>query len=83
MVGISSCYKLDVANSTLKLGIELDGPSHHTPKARVLDKKKTDFLSGMGWTVLRFSNREVTNDLEGCVRTVLCTISKLKDSTRT
>ena len=76
-------YKLDVANVLLKVCVEIDGPSHSTLKRQASDKRKDNVLRGKGWTVLRFSNQEVTDDLEGCVRMVLSTISKLKATTLT
>lgn len=76
-----TCYKLDIANPTLKIGIEVDGNSHYSRKAQ--DAKKDALLRSLGWTVLRFSNKEVTERLAGCVQTVLSTISKSKESTPT
>ena len=40
---------------------EIDGPVHALQK--VEDTERTDILSRYGLTVLRFSNREVMNDL--------------------
>lgn len=55
--GYPTHYKLDLANAELKVGIELDGPSHHSRKA--LDRKKDEKLASLGWTVLRFWNQEI------------------------
>lgn len=76
-------YKIDIANRPLKIGIEVDGGSHNTIKGRYQDKKKTDFLVSRGWTILRFKNSEVTEDLGAVVQVVLSTISKLKEPTPT
>jgi len=81
--GIPTHYKLDVANEELKVAIEVDGMSHNNYKVRANDRKKDKFLSGLGWTVLRFKNRQVREDLKGCVQTVLSTISKLPARTPT
>ena len=55
--GYPSHYKLDVGNTTLRIGIEADGPSHRSRKQ--LDVKKDAMLTSLGWTVLRFWNWEI------------------------
>lgn len=57
------CYKVDIADPTRKLAIEIDGPSHQTKKWKFLDKRKTEVLNALGWSVLRFSNQRVDTDL--------------------
>lgn len=74
---LPTAYKLDIANEILKIGIEVDGNSHCNPTRRAQDRKKEKVLTGLGWKVLRFSNREVMEHLEACVQMVLCTISEL------
>lgn len=81
--GLPTHYKLDIANETLKVGIEVDGRSHSSPAKQAEDRRKEAFLNSIGWTVLRFSNRQVTDDLAGCVQTVLSTISKSRSTTTT
>lgn len=76
-------YKLDIADPEHMISIEVDGASHNSPTRRTLDEKKDAFLAGLGWIVLRFSNREVTEHLEACVQTVQSTISKSSNSTHT
>lgn len=78
-----SCYKLDVACPELKVGIEIDGLSHHALERKRQDRKKDDFLTGLGWIVLRFRNAEVEKHLNECVQTVLSTISKPRPATPT
>ncbi|WP_408605425.1 endonuclease domain-containing protein [Desulfobacula toluolica] len=70
---LPTCYKLDIANPELKIGVEIDGISH-TGKRRKLDQKKNAHLKSLGWQVLRLSNKQVEADLAGCVRTVMSTI---------
>jgi hypothetical protein len=69
--GYPTHYKLDVANPTLKVAIEVDGQSHGLLVRQEQDRKKEAFLSGLGWTVLRVSNREALEELPS-------TISKLR-----
>ena len=81
--GYPAHYKLDIANEALQIGIEVDGPSHGALKVREADQRKQELLESRGWIVLRFSNRQVTEHLAGCVQTVLSTISKSRAPTPT
>ena len=81
--GYPTCYKIDVAAPWLKVGIEIDGNSHCVIERQQQDRKKEECLAGLGWTILRFTNKQVTQDLAGCVRTVLSTTSKLKQTITT
>lgn len=80
---LPTCYKIDIANSELLIGIEVDGKSHHLQSRQHQDRKKEAALSQLGWTILRFSNKDVTEDLQKCVQMVMSTISKLKNTTPT
>ena len=74
--GYPTCYKIDVAIPNKMIAIEIDGYSHCSLKRKEQDKKKTDFLSGLGWKVLRFKNKQVMEHLTDCVQTVMSTISE-------
>jgi hypothetical protein len=54
-----TCYKIDLANPVLKIGIEVDGYSHHSRKKE--DQKKDVMLASLGWKVLRFWNKDILN----------------------
>jgi hypothetical protein len=74
--GYPSHYKLDIAEPSLQVAIEVDGQSHHCTRIRERDDKKDAFLFSRGWLVLRFWNEEILEDLdrvEACIRS---TISK-------
>jgi hypothetical protein len=58
-LGYPTNYKLDLALPSLRIGIEVDGSSHHTIKGKERDAKKDAKLASLGWTVLRFSNRAI------------------------
>ena len=79
--GYPTCYKVDIGNETLRVAIEVDGQSHYS--RRSLDAKKDKLLRGLGWTVLRFSNKQVTERLAECVLMVTSTISKSHQLTST
>jgi hypothetical protein len=79
--GYPTSYKVDIADGANMIAIEVDGGSHLSLKGQAMDAKKTELLSSLGWTVLRFSNQEVMERLEECVQTVMSTMSKLKERT--
>ncbi len=67
-------YILDIACRTAKLGIELDG-SHHSEQAP-RDDARTAYLTGQGWTILRFWNNEVSENLDGVVNVILTAVAQ-------
>ncbi len=50
---LPSHYKLDIANPTTKVAIEVDGPSHAGFGREEQDRKKQTFLLAAGWKLLR------------------------------
>jgi leucyl-tRNA synthetase len=63
-------YKVDIADPARRLAIEIDGATHNRKKWRYLDRRKTEVLNALGWSVLRFSNQRVDSDLEGVLREI-------------
>lgn len=55
--GYPTHYKLDIANFSLKIAIDVDGNSHHSRRSQ--DAKKDAMLVSLGWKVLRFWNRDI------------------------
>jgi hypothetical protein len=74
--GLSTHYKIDLADVASRLAIEIDGASHAALERQAQDEKKDAFLRSIGWSVLRFSNEAVMERLEECVRTVVSTTSR-------
>lgn len=70
-------YKIDIAIPAYMLAIEVDGPSHGTVRVKEKDKKKEKFLTSRGWTLLRFSNKEILEAPTICAEAVMSTIWKL------
>lgn len=79
--GLPTHFKLDIANPDLMVAVEVDGKSHCSQERQEQDRRKTAWLNGAGWTVLRFSNEEVMADTAACARTVTSTTSKLSAHT--
>lgn len=77
-------YKVDLAHIESKTAIEVDGATHKTPRWRFLDRRKTDILGLLGWSVLRFWNEEVLADPEGVAEQIRTfTTSRLQGTTTT
>lgn len=74
-------YKIDIANPKIKLAIEIDGFSHSAIKRKYQDLKKTNFLCSIKWKVLRFTNRQVETDLNGCLKQIKSMTSQLRKTT--
>lgn len=58
-------YIVDFYCAKWKLVIELDGDSHFTPEAERYDLERDRFLGSVGLTVLRFSNQDVMQNIDG------------------
>lgn len=52
-------FIVDFYCSAAKLVVELDGGQHYEDAEIEYDRKRTDYLNGLGLTVLRFTNTEV------------------------
>ncbi len=52
------------------LVIELDGGQHYEIEAKEKDRRRDEYMSRAGLTVLRFSDREVFINLEGVMRKI-------------
>ena len=58
-------FIVDFYCAALKLVIEIDGDSHFTTEAKEYEEARTKVLEGYGLKVIRFTNDEVMNNLEG------------------
>ena len=64
-------YIVDFVCNEKKLIIEVDGGQHNDKKQVEYDKKRTEFLEGKGYRVLRFWNCDIDNNIEGVYQTIL------------
>lgn len=60
-------YFLDFAIPELKVGIEVDGEFWHSRKDVTKQEERQKFIENNGWQVLRFTDREVKENLGGCL----------------
>jgi len=61
-------YIIDFVARTQRLAIELDGHGHG--ETEVYDDRRTRFLELKGYRVIRFTNNEVTSNIEGVAEIV-------------
>ena len=58
-------YILDFYCAAAKLAVELDGSLHYEPAVQAYDEKRTAYLSSIGVKVVRFSNLDILQNLQG------------------
>ncbi len=63
-------YIVDFVCKQAKLIVEIDGDTHYSDDVIVRDARRTAFLEGRGYRIVRFTNGEVMGEPEG-VFTVL------------
>ncbi len=63
-------YIVDFYCPKANLIIEVDGGQHYSEEGMAKDQKRDEFLQASGFKVLRFSDREVLENLEGLLRMV-------------
>ncbi len=63
-------YVIDFYVASHKLAIELDGDTHFTTEAIEYDRQRTAHLEGFGIEVLRVTNRDVFENIEGVLTTI-------------
>ena len=56
---------VDFYCASAKLVIEVDGSQHYEPRGIAYDEERSAFLSELGLTVLRFSNRDIDRNFCG------------------
>ena len=61
-------FILDLACREAKLAVEVDGGQHADSDA---DARRTRWLEGEGWTVIRFWNSDVRNNPDGVAEAIL------------
>jgi very-short-patch-repair endonuclease len=64
-------YILDFVEFSRKIIIEVDGPHHEGSES---DKRRDAHFQRSGFTVLRFWNHEVDNDLDGVVERIVAAL---------
>jgi very-short-patch-repair endonuclease len=60
-------YIADFAHLRGQLVVEIDGATHSSDEERAYDARRTAFLKSRGWTVVRFTNADVYESVDGIV----------------
>lgn len=68
-------YITDFCCIEKRLVIEVDGDTHGYEKQEKYDEKRTEFLQQEGYQVVRFTNRDVTNNLAGVIERLFTILS--------
>lgn len=58
-------YIVDFYCHEQQLVIEIDGDTHYEDQTLVYDQKRTEFLESQGLRVIRFTNQEIMESIEG------------------
>jgi len=61
-------YIVDFYCASAKLVIELDGGQHYKKEGKEKDAVRDAYLASLGLKVLRFSDRDVLNNLDGVLQ---------------
>jgi hypothetical protein len=69
--GYPTAYKVDIGLKAAKVAVEIDGKGHSTQRAKKRDAKKQEFLKGLGWTVLRFTNKQALERPKATAKIIL------------
>jgi very-short-patch-repair endonuclease len=62
-------YVVDFACLKIRLVIELDGASHDNRQEQ--DAAREKYLAGLGYMVVRFSNQDVAENIDGVAATIM------------
>ena len=71
-------YRADFGSLRLKLLIEIDGPIHQGPEQKERDLRRDQWLESEGYRVIRFSNHDVTTDMNSVLSAIGLAIENQK-----
>jgi imidazole glycerol-phosphate synthase subunit HisF len=75
-----SIYILDFYCHSLKLVIEVDGSIHNLEEVKANDRQRQQLLENDSLTILRFTNKEILNNLEVVISKIEYQIATLKSN---
>ena len=71
-------FAIDFVCPEVKLAIEVDGDSHYTEGAEYRDKERQKIIEHYGFVFLRFTNKEISENLDGVLIKIIECIKRLK-----
>ena len=63
-------YVADFCCPALKLVFEVDGGVHSLPEVAIRDLQRDEWLAGQGYRVLRFTTKQVEDDIESVLASI-------------
>lgn len=75
-------YRSDFGSLRLKLLIEVDGAIHHDDARQERDALRNRWLENEGYCVIRFSNRQVTTEMNSVLEEIGRALQARKDMLR-
>ena len=70
---------VDFYSPEIGLVLEIDGDSHYINSEAILkDKERDKYLKSLGLSVLRVTNLDVMENIEGCINKITEVIDQLK-----
>lgn len=72
-------YSIDFYCPKLKVGIEIDGSSHMTKSSKAADKERQRYIESFGIGLLRYTNADVYDDIDGVVEQIAREIKKMEE----
>lgn len=63
-------YVVDFYCPKAKLVIEIDGDSHFNEESQEYDRIRDDYVKSLGMHVIRFTNRDVCENLDGVLQKI-------------
>jgi len=72
-------YIVDFYCPECRLAIEIDGESHYQKEQILRDKKRQQYLEAIGIVVLRYTNRDILESIEGVVEEIRKHVSEHKE----
>ena len=69
-------YIVDFYCPAKKVVIELDGDSHYTEEGMAYDQERDQYMASLGIRVIRFTNQQVMQQLDGVMEVLLREFSK-------
>lgn len=69
-------YIADFTCPASKLVIEVDGVTHSTPEELAYDARRTKYLEQQGWTVIRVTNTDIYENMDGVWRAIRARLAR-------
>jgi isoleucyl-tRNA synthetase/very-short-patch-repair endonuclease len=67
----------DFACIKKRLVVEVDGGYHSLPEVKVSDEQRSEMLKELGFKVIRFSNEEIINNIDGVLHEITTVLNSL------